>query len=44
MCGPVKFFHCKLGGEKNIFYRIDFVHGSIVVLKQERRFPKLAQI
>ena len=36
---PVKFFHTNL--DKPFLYGPRFVHGDIVILKQERAFPKL---
>uniref|UniRef100_A0A8K9WR88 [histone H3]-trimethyl-L-lysine(9) demethylase n=1 Tax=Oncorhynchus mykiss TaxID=8022 RepID=A0A8K9WR88_ONCMY len=38
MCRPVKFFHIDLN--KLFLYGPRFVHGGIVMLKQERAFPK----
>ena len=41
LCRPVTFFHTDL---KNTFlYGPHFVHRGIVMLKQERAFPKLLQ-
>ena len=43
LCRPVMFFHTDL--EKPLLYGPHFVHGGIVLLKQEMAFPKLfAQI
>ena len=39
LCRPVKFFHTVL--DKPFLYGPPFVHGGIVMLKQERGFPKL---
>jgi hypothetical protein len=39
LCSPVKFFHTYLN--KLFLYRPTFVHGGVVMLKQERAFPKL---
>ena len=39
LCRPVKFFHTDL--DKPFLYGPCFVHGGIVMLKQERAFPKL---
>jgi hypothetical protein len=36
---PIKFFHTDL--DKPFMYGPGFVHGGIVMLKQERAFPKL---
>ena len=41
LCRPVKFFHNDLN--KPLLYGPRFVHGGIVMLKQERAFPKLLQ-
>jgi hypothetical protein len=39
LCRPVKFFHTDL--DKPFLYRPRFVHRGIVILKQEKAFPKL---
>ena len=39
LCRPVKFFHTDL--DKLFLYGPWFVHRGIVMLKQERAFPKL---
>ena len=39
LCRPVKFFHTDL--DKPFLYEPHFVHRGIVMLKQERAFPKL---
>ena len=39
LCRPVKFFHTHL--DKPLLCGPYFVHGGIVILKQERAFPKL---
>ena len=39
LCRPVKFFHTDLN--KPFLYGPCFVHEGIVMLKQERAFPKL---
>ena len=39
LCWPVKFFHSDL--DKPFLHEPRFVHGDIVMLKQERDFPKL---
>ena len=39
LCRPVKFFHRDL--DKPFLYGPRFVHGIIVMLEQERAFPKL---
>ena len=39
LCRPVKFFHNDLN--KPFLYEPRFVHMDIVMLKQERSFPKL---
>ena len=39
LCGPVKFFHTDL--DSPFLYGPHFVHRGIVMLKQERAFPKL---
>ena len=39
MCRPVKFFHNDL--DKSFLIGPHFAHGCIVMLKQERAFPKL---
>ena len=39
LCKPVKFFHTDL--DKPFLYGPRFLHGGIVMLKQERAFPKL---
>jgi hypothetical protein len=39
LCRPVKFFHTDL--DKHFMHGTHFVHGGIVMLKQERAFPKL---
>ena len=39
LCRPAKFFHTDL--DKLFLYGPRFVHGGIVMLKQERAFPKL---
>ena len=39
LCRPVKFFYTDL--DKPFLYGPHFVHRSIVMLKQERAFPKL---
>ena len=39
LCRPVKFFHTDL--DKQFLYGPCFVHGGIVMLEQERAFPKL---
>ena len=39
LCRPVKFFHTNLN--KPFLYGPRFVHRGIVMLKQERAFPKL---
>jgi hypothetical protein len=39
LCRPVKFFHTDL--DKPFLYGPHFVHGDIVILKQERAFPIL---
>ena len=39
LCRPVKFFHMDL--DKPFLYEPCFVHGGIVMLKQERAFSKL---
>ena len=39
LCRPVKFLHTNL--DKLVLYGPRFVHGGIVMLKQERAFPKL---
>jgi hypothetical protein len=39
LCRPVKFFHTDIN--KPFLYGPRFVHGGIVMLKQERAFPKL---
>ena len=39
LCKPVKFFHTDL--DKPFLCGPHFVHGGIVMLKQERAFPKL---
>jgi hypothetical protein len=39
LCRPVKFFHTDL--DKSFLYGPRFVHGGIVMLKQERPFLKL---
>ena len=39
LCRPVKFFHTDL--DKSFLYEPHFVHGGIVMLKQERAFLKL---
>ncbi len=39
LCKPVKFFNTKL--RKQFRYGDGFVHGDIVMLKQERSFTKL---
>ena len=39
LCRPVKFFHTDL--TKPFLYGPGFVHRGIVMLKQERAFPKL---
>jgi hypothetical protein len=38
LCRPVKLFHTDL--DKQFLYGPRFVHGGIVMLKQERAFPK----
>ena len=38
LCRPVKFFHTDL--DKPFLYGPRFVHGGIVMLKQERAFPQ----
>jgi hypothetical protein len=40
-CRPVKFFHTDLN--KQFLYVPHIVHGGIVMLKQERAFPKMAE-
>ena len=40
LCRPIKFFHTDL--DKPFLYGPRFVHGGIVMLKQERDVPKLA--
>ena len=39
LCRPVKFFYTDI--DKPFLYAPLFVHGGIVMLKQERAFPKL---
>ena len=39
LCKPVKFIHTDLG--KPFLYGPRFVHRGIVMLEQERTFPKL---
>ena len=39
LCRPVKFFHTDL--DTPFLYGLRFVHGDMVMLKQERAFPKL---
>jgi hypothetical protein len=39
LCRPVKFFHTNI--DKPFLYGPRFIHDSIVMLKQERAFPKL---
>jgi hypothetical protein len=39
LCRPVKFFHTDLN--KLFLFGPHFVHGGIVMLKQESAFPKL---
>ena len=39
LCRPVKFLHTNL--DKPFLYGPHFVHRCIVMLKQERAFPKL---
>uniref|UniRef100_A0A674DXE6 Signal transducing adaptor molecule (SH3 domain and ITAM motif) 2 n=1 Tax=Salmo trutta TaxID=8032 RepID=A0A674DXE6_SALTR len=39
LCRPVKFFHTDL--DKPFLYGPRFVHGGVVLLKQEMAFPKL---
>ena len=39
LCRPVKFFHTKL--DKPFLYGQRFIHGGIVMLKQERAFHNL---
>jgi hypothetical protein len=39
LCRPVKFFHTSVN--KPFLYGPRFVYGGIVILKQERAFPKL---
>ena len=39
LCRPVEFFHPIF--DKSFLYGYHFVHGGIVMLKQERAFPKL---
>ena len=41
LCRPVKFFHTDL--DKAFLYGTRFVHRGIVMLSQERAFPKLLQ-
>jgi hypothetical protein len=42
LCRSVKFFHTDL--DKPFLYGPRFVQGGIVMLKQERAFPKLLPI
>ena len=39
LCRPLRFFHTDL--VKPFLYGPQFVHGGIVMVKQERAFPKL---
>jgi len=38
LCRPVKFFHTDL--DTPFLYGLHFVHGDMVMLKQERAFPQ----
>ena len=39
LCRPVKFFHTDL--DKPFMYGPCFIHSGIVMLRQQRAFPKL---